>query len=96
MRTEHGDALGRDERLALRCAVSAQVGVQGAGLVWGAGGQLAAFLHISVENISGKLIMTYEFDDYEGGRKVKKKESFTAFTWERTDRAAALKADAGI
>jgi S-adenosylmethionine synthetase len=39
---------------------------------------------------------SYEFDDYESGKKVKKKETFTAFTWERTDRAAALKADAGL
>ncbi|HUP91033.1 MAG TPA: methionine adenosyltransferase [Solimonas sp.] len=40
--------------------------------------------------------MTYEFDDAEGGKKTRKKETFTAFTWERTDKAAALRADAGI
>jgi S-adenosylmethionine synthetase len=40
--------------------------------------------------------MSYEFDEVEGGKKVKKKETFTAFTWEKTDRAAALRADAGL
>jgi S-adenosylmethionine synthetase len=40
--------------------------------------------------------MSYEYDDVEGGKKVRKKETFTAFTWERTDKAAALRADAGV
>jgi S-adenosylmethionine synthetase len=39
---------------------------------------------------------TYEWDDANGGKKVKKKETFTTFTWERTDKAAALRADAGL
>jgi S-adenosylmethionine synthetase len=40
--------------------------------------------------------MTYEFEDTDNGRRVKKQERFTAFTWERTDKAAALAADAGL
>src|SRR5690606_35069446 len=40
--------------------------------------------------------MTYEWDEIEGGKKVKKSESFTAFTWERTDKADALRAAAGL
>ena len=40
--------------------------------------------------------MSYEFDEFENGKKVKKKETFTAFTWEKTDKAAALRADAGL
>ncbi|HUS24986.1 MAG TPA: methionine adenosyltransferase [Candidatus Binatia bacterium] len=40
--------------------------------------------------------MTYEYEEIEGGKKVKKSETFTAFSWEKTDRAAALRADAGL
>jgi len=40
--------------------------------------------------------MNYEYEETENGRKVKKRETFTAFTWERTDKAAALAADAGL
>ncbi len=40
--------------------------------------------------------MTYEWDAIEGGKKVKKSETFTAFTWERTDKAEALRAAAGL
>jgi S-adenosylmethionine synthetase len=40
--------------------------------------------------------MTYEWDDNENGRKVKKQETFTAFSWEKTDKADALRADAGL
>jgi S-adenosylmethionine synthetase len=40
---------------------------------------------------------SYEWEDIgANGKKVKKKESFTTFTWERTDKAAALRADAGL
>jgi len=42
------------------------------------------------------LEMTYEWDAIEGGKKVKKSETFTAFTWERTDKAEALRAAAGL
>jgi len=34
--------------------------------------------------------MTYTWDGVENGRKVQKSETFTAFPWEKTDRAAAL------
>ena len=42
--------------------------------------------------------MTYEWEDSANGegRKTKKKETFTAFTWEKTDKAEALRADAGL
>jgi S-adenosylmethionine synthetase len=40
--------------------------------------------------------MTYEWDDAESGKRVKKSESFTAFSWEKTDKADALRADAGL
>ena len=40
--------------------------------------------------------MTYKWKEFIGGKKVEKSESFTAFTWERTDRAAALRKDAGL
>ena len=36
--------------------------------------------------------MTYQWDGVEGGKKVKKSETFTTFPWEKTDKAAALKA----
>lgn len=40
--------------------------------------------------------MTYEWEEIENGKKVKKSESFTAFTWERTDKADALRSAAGL
>jgi S-adenosylmethionine synthetase len=40
--------------------------------------------------------MTYKWKELVGGKKVEKSESFTAFTWERTDRAEALRRDAKI
>ena len=42
--------------------------------------------------------MTYEWEDPVNGtgKKVRKKETFTAFTWEKTDKAAALRSDAGL
>ena len=40
--------------------------------------------------------MTYKWKEFIGGKKVEKSESFTAFTWERTDRAEALRKDAGL
>jgi S-adenosylmethionine synthetase len=40
--------------------------------------------------------LTYKWKEFIGGKKVEKSESFTAFTWERTDRAEALRKDAKI
>ncbi|MDE2150218.1 MAG: methionine adenosyltransferase [Gammaproteobacteria bacterium] len=40
--------------------------------------------------------VTYEFDNPENGTKVRRQETFTAFTWEKTDKAEQLAADAGI
>jgi len=39
---------------------------------------------------------TYKWKELVGGKKVEKSESFTAFTWEKTDRAEALRKDAGL
>ena len=35
---------------------------------------------------------TYEWEAVENGKKVTKSETFTTFPWEKTDKAAALKA----
>jgi len=40
--------------------------------------------------------MTYTWTDRDGGAPVEKSETFTAFTWERTDKAEVLRADAGV
>ena len=40
--------------------------------------------------------MTYKWKEFIGGKKVDKSEAFTAFTWEKTDKAEALRKDAGI
>jgi S-adenosylmethionine synthetase len=40
--------------------------------------------------------MTYKWKEYIGGKKVEKSETFTAFTWEKTDKAEALRKDAGL
>jgi len=40
--------------------------------------------------------MTYKWKEYIGGKKVDKSETFTAFSWERTDKAEALRKDAGL
>ena len=39
---------------------------------------------------------TYEWDDANGGKRDRKKETFTTFTWEKTDKAEALRAGAGL
>jgi len=39
---------------------------------------------------------SYEWSDTENGKVTKKKESFTAFSWEKTDKAEALRHDAGL
>jgi S-adenosylmethionine synthetase len=38
--------------------------------------------------------MTYSWKEVMGGKRVEKSETFTAFTWEKTDRAEALRSDA--
>jgi S-adenosylmethionine synthetase len=40
--------------------------------------------------------MTYKWKEYIAGKKVDKSEAFTAFTWEKTDKAEALRKDAGL
>ena len=40
--------------------------------------------------------MTYEWMEPNGGKEKRRSETFTAFTWERTDRAAALRKAAGL
>ena len=40
--------------------------------------------------------MTYRWKEYIGGKKVEKSETFTAFTWEKTDKAEALRKEAGL
>jgi S-adenosylmethionine synthetase len=40
--------------------------------------------------------MTYKWKEFIGGKKVEKSEAFTAFTWEKTDKAEALRKDAGL
>jgi S-adenosylmethionine synthetase len=53
----------------------------------------AAYGHFGREPVQ----MTYEWEDSNGsGKKAKKKETFTAFSWEKTDKAPALRADAGL
>ena len=36
--------------------------------------------------------MRYDWSERENGREEQKSETFTAFTWERTDKAEALRA----
>ena len=38
----------------------------------------------------------YKWKEFIGGKKVEKSESFTAFTWEKTDKAEVLRKDAGL
>jgi S-adenosylmethionine synthetase len=40
--------------------------------------------------------MTYKWEEQIGDKRVEKSEAFTAFTWEKTDKAEALRKDAGI
>ncbi len=40
--------------------------------------------------------MTYRWTDTQDGQRVEKETTFTAFPWERTDKAEALRADAGL
>ncbi|MCM2311970.1 MAG: methionine adenosyltransferase [Steroidobacteraceae bacterium] len=52
----------------------------------------AAYGHFGREPVH----MTYKWKEFIAGRKVDKSEAFTAFTWEKTDKAEALRKDAGI
>jgi S-adenosylmethionine synthetase len=38
---------------------------------------------------------TYKWKEFIGGKRVEKSEAFTAFTWEKTDKAEALRKEAG-
>ena len=40
--------------------------------------------------------MTYQWKEFIAGKKVDKSEAFTAFTWEKTDKAESLRRDAGL
>jgi len=52
----------------------------------------AAYGHFGREPVH----MTYQWKEFIAGKKVEKSEAFTAFTWEKTDRAEALRKDAGL
>ena len=52
----------------------------------------AAYGHFGREPVH----MTYKWKEFIGGKKVEKSETFTAFTWEKTDKAEALRKDAGL
>ena len=41
-------------------------------------------------------VLAYDYTVLEAGRKVAKSHTATAFTWERTDKAEALRAAAGL
>jgi S-adenosylmethionine synthetase len=40
--------------------------------------------------------MTYNWKEFIGGKRVDKSEAFTAFSWEKTDRAEELRKEAGV
>ena len=52
----------------------------------------AAYGHFGREPVH----MTYQWKEFIGGKKVDKSEAFTAFSWEKTDKAEALRKDAGL
>jgi S-adenosylmethionine synthetase len=52
----------------------------------------AAYGHFGREPVH----MTYQWKEFIAGKKVDKSEAFTAFTWEKTDKAEALRKDAGV
>ncbi len=54
--------------------------------------QTAAYGHFGREPEE----LTYTWEELENGTRVTKSDTFTTFTWERTDRAAALRDDAGL
>ena len=52
----------------------------------------AAYGHFGREPVH----MTYKWKEFIAGKKVDKSEAFTAFTWEKMDKAEALRKDAGL
>ena len=52
----------------------------------------AAYGHFGREPVH----MTYKWKEFIAGKKVDKSEAFTAFTWEKTDKAEALRKAAGL
>jgi S-adenosylmethionine synthetase len=52
----------------------------------------AAYGHFGREPVH----MTYKWKEFIGGKKVEKSEAFTAFSWEKTDKAEALRKEAGL
>jgi S-adenosylmethionine synthetase len=52
----------------------------------------AAYGHFGREPVH----MTYQWKEFIAGKRVEKSEAFTAFTWEKTDKAEALRKDAGL
>jgi len=52
----------------------------------------AAYGHFGREPVE----MTYDWDEESNGAKVRRHSTFTGFSWERTDRAEALRKDAGL
>jgi hypothetical protein len=40
--------------------------------------------------------MTYTWKETINGKRVDKSETFTAFSWEKSDKAEALRKDAGL
>ncbi len=52
----------------------------------------AAYGHFGREPVH----MTYTWKEFIAGKRVEKSETFTAFSWEKTDRAEALRKDAGL
>jgi S-adenosylmethionine synthetase len=52
----------------------------------------AAYGHFGREPVH----MTYKWKEFIAGKKVEKSETFTAFSWEKTDKAEALRKDAGL
>ena len=51
----------------------------------------AAYGHFGREPVH----MTYKWEEQIGDKRLEKSEAFTAFTWEKTDKAEALRKDAG-
>ena len=52
----------------------------------------AAYGHFGREPVH----MTYKWEEQIGDKRLEKSEAFTAFTWEKTDKAEALRKDAGL
>ena len=52
----------------------------------------AAYGHFGREPVH----MTYKWEEQIGDKRLEKSEAFTAFTWEKTDKAEALRKDAKL